>query len=67
MTLYRYTPTRADLLALAWNHVITTTDWPPVTGPWRQTLHTHAVAFWHLLAQHPGVSPNSPRPSCPPR
>ncbi|GCB44738.1 TetR/AcrR family transcriptional regulator [Streptomyces sp. NL15-2K] len=55
MTLYRYAPTRADLLALAWNHVITTTNWPPLTGPWRQILHTHATAFWHLLAQYPGV------------
>jgi AcrR family transcriptional regulator len=55
MTLYRYTPTRADLLALAWNHVIATTHWPPLTGPWRQILHTHATAFWHLLAGYPGV------------
>jgi AcrR family transcriptional regulator len=55
MTLYRCTPTRAELLALAWNHVVTTTDWPPLTGPWRQFLHTHATAFWQLLAQHPGV------------
>lgn len=55
MTLYRYAPTRADLLALAWNHVISTTEWPPLTGPWRQILHTHAIAFWHLLARYPGV------------
>jgi AcrR family transcriptional regulator len=55
MTLYRYAPTRAELLALAWNHVIITTDWPPLTGHWRQILHTHAIAFWQLLARHPGV------------
>jgi AcrR family transcriptional regulator len=55
MTLYRYAPTRAELLALAWNHVITTTDWPPIAGPWRQILHTQAIAFWHLLARYPGV------------
>jgi AcrR family transcriptional regulator len=55
MTLYRYAPTRADLLALAWNHVITTADWPPLAGTWRQILHTHAIAFWQLLARHPGV------------
>ncbi|CAM3369361.1 TetR/AcrR family transcriptional regulator [Kibdelosporangium persicum] len=55
MTLYRYVPTRADLLALAWNHVITTSDWPPLTGHWRQILHAHARAFWHLLAGYPGV------------
>jgi AcrR family transcriptional regulator len=55
MTLYRYAPTRSDLLALAWNHVITTADWPPLTGTWRQILHTHATAFWQLLGRHPGV------------
>jgi AcrR family transcriptional regulator len=55
MTVYRYTPTKADLLALAWNHVITTTHWPPLAGPWRQILRTHATAFWHLLARYPGV------------
>jgi AcrR family transcriptional regulator len=55
MTLYRYAPTRADLLALAWDHVITTADWPPRTGTWRQILHTHAIAFWQLLARYPGV------------
>lgn len=55
MTLYRYAPTRADLLALAWNHVITTTRWPPLTGDWRQILRTHAIAFWRLLARYPGV------------
>jgi AcrR family transcriptional regulator len=55
MTLYRYTPNRANLLALAWNHVVTVTNWPPLTGTWRQILHTHAIAFWQLLARHPGV------------
>lgn len=55
MTLYRYTPTRADLLALAWNHVITTADWPSLTGTWRHILSTHAIALWQLLARYPGV------------
>lgn len=55
MTVYRYAPTRGELLALAWNHVITTTEWPPLTGPWRPLLRTHAIAFWRLLERHPGV------------
>ncbi|OLT16954.1 hypothetical protein BJF78_13455 [Pseudonocardia sp. CNS-139] len=55
MTLYRYTPNRAELLSLAWNHVIAGTVWPPVTGHWRPVLRAHAVALWQVLARHPGV------------
>ncbi|MFC7623614.1 TetR/AcrR family transcriptional regulator [Microlunatus sp. GCM10028923] len=55
MTLYRYTPSRADLLALAWNHVITTTSWPHLTGAWRELLREQSIAFWNVLADHPGV------------
>ncbi|MFD0854685.1 TetR/AcrR family transcriptional regulator, partial [Actinomadura adrarensis] len=55
MTIYRYAPTRGELLALAWDHVITTTEWPPLTGPWRPLLRTHAIAFWRLLERYPGV------------
>lgn len=54
MTLYRYVPTRADLLALAWDHVLTATTWPEAAGHWREMLHRHATALWDLLAQHPG-------------
>ncbi|KAB2352280.1 TetR/AcrR family transcriptional regulator [Actinomadura rudentiformis] len=66
MTLYRYTPTRTDLLSLAWDHVITTTHWPPITGPWRHILDTQAVALWQLLARHPGVVTELSRSLMPP-
>ncbi|QOC91389.1 TetR/AcrR family transcriptional regulator [Micromonospora craniellae] len=55
MTLYRYTPTRAELLALAWDHVLDRTTWPEVTGSWREILHRHATTLWDLLATHPGA------------
>ncbi|MDG4765272.1 TetR family transcriptional regulator [Solwaraspora sp. WMMD406] len=55
MTLYRYTPTRAGLLALTWDHVLDKTTWPPVTGHWREILHRHATTLWDLLATHPGA------------
>lgn len=55
ITVYRYAPTRAELLSLAWNHVITTTRWPPITGTWREVLRDQGIAFWNVLAEHPGV------------
>ncbi|OLT35168.1 hypothetical protein BJF79_06890 [Actinomadura sp. CNU-125] len=55
MTVYRYTPTRPDLLALAWEHVLAAATWPPSTGDWRGLLHRHATALWDLLARHPGA------------
>jgi AcrR family transcriptional regulator len=55
MTLYRHVPTRAHLLALAWDHVLYTHIWPGRGMPWRQLLATHAMTLWDLLAEHPGV------------
>lgn len=54
MTLYRHVATRADLLALAWDHVLDAYAWPSHDLPWRELLHAHATALWDLLAEHPG-------------
>lgn len=54
-TLYRYCPTRSHLLTLAWDHVIISIPWPPLTGAWRAVLEEQATAFWNVLAAHPGV------------
>lgn len=55
MTLYRHTPTRAELLAMAWNHVLDQHTWPSHDLEWRDLLRRHASALWDLLAEHPGV------------
>lgn len=53
MTLYRYAPTRAELIALAWGHVLDAATWPQANGDWRRLLHEHACVLWDLLAEHP--------------
>lgn len=55
MTLYRYTANRAELLSLAWNHVVAGAAWPSIDGDWRGVLRAQAVALWRVLADHPGV------------
>ncbi|OUZ11186.1 hypothetical protein BHE97_04870 [Aeromicrobium sp. PE09-221] len=55
MTLYRHVPTRARLLAMAWDHVLDAHTWPDRDLPWRGLLRTYAVTLWDLLARHPGV------------
>ncbi|WP_051297476.1 TetR/AcrR family transcriptional regulator [Brevibacterium album] len=54
-TLYRHVPTRAALLALAWDHVLDRHTWPDRNLPWRELLDRHATALWDLLARHPGA------------
>lgn len=55
MTLYRHVPTRAELLALAWDDVLERHTWPDLALPWRELLTEHASALWDLLASHGGV------------
>lgn len=55
MTLYRHAPTRADLLAMAWGHVLDQHAWPERDLPWRDLLHRYATTLWDLLAGHPGA------------
>lgn len=55
VTLYRHVPTRAQLLALGWDHVLDDYSWPLLDLPWRELLEAHAVALWDLLAEHPGI------------
>ncbi|MER5209111.1 TetR family transcriptional regulator [Streptomyces sp. NPDC002838] len=67
MTLYRYAPTRADLLALAWNHVITTTHWPPSADPGGRSFTPTQRRSGTSSPSIRGSSQNSPKPSCRPR
>lgn len=54
-TLYRYVPTRPELLALGFQHVLSQVSWPPRDRPWQPLLAEHATTLWHCFAAHPGV------------
>lgn len=55
MTLYRHMPTRAHLLALAWNYVLDSHAWPKEDLSWRELLRHYSIDLWDLLAQHSGA------------
>lgn len=54
-TVYRHVPDRATMLALAWDRVVDSIDWPAVDEDWRVVLRSYAECLWDALARYPGV------------
>lgn len=60
-TLYRYAADRDELVRIGLSHLLEHAAWPSREGPWREVLSQHALALWHLWANHPGSATEASR------
>ncbi|WP_051208493.1 TetR/AcrR family transcriptional regulator [Propionicicella superfundia] len=60
-TLFRHARDRDELVRLALDYAIEHTEWPPLTGPWRDVLESYALTAWHAWEAHPGSATEAAR------
>ncbi len=63
MSLYRYFPSKADLVDGLQDTIVDEIDWQPGTEPWLQMVEELARAFRATLASHPRAIPVFSRPA----
>ncbi len=57
MSLYRYFPSKADLLAGIADRVLGEIEYPAPTSGWRRNLEEGGLSFWRALVAHPNAVP----------
>ena len=57
MSLYRYFPSKADLLAGIADRVLGEIEYPAPTTGWRRNLEEGGVSVWRALVAHPNAVP----------